>query len=190
MIPTDEGGVGDGQRLVNFCWYINVPDGSAEMHDIFTDRHGKPHGNTVGQGEVSPAVWERVRAAGTKLMSPPLVELLNKTQEAFVTKVNDVRCPKARYLDGRVLIVGDALTTPRSNIATSIEQAGNHALWLGQAMRGESSMADWEKKVCTLSERLHILGRVASTAGLASWFTFLRYVWRYLSFLVRAKWAK
>ncbi|KAH8174093.1 FAD binding domain-containing protein [Sarocladium implicatum] len=189
-IPTDDGGLGDGQKLVNWCWYTNVAEGSEEMNEIFTDRHGRLHANTVGQGDVSPAVWKRVRATGTKKMSPPLVELLNKTEEAFVTKVNDLRCPKARYLDGRVLLVGDALTTPRSNIAQSIEQAGNHALWLSQAMRGEISMDDWEKKVCTLSERLYLFGRLASTAGLASWFTFFKCVWRYLSFLLKARRTK
>ena len=46
-------------------------------------------------------------------MAAPFAELITKTNEPFVTKVNDAFCSTARYWDDHVLLVGDALSTFR-----------------------------------------------------------------------------
>lgn len=160
------------------------------MTDIFTDGDGNVHSNTLTQGMVSNAVWSRVRAAGMAKMSAPFAELLSKTENPFVTKVNDVLCTKARHLDGRVLLVGDALTTPRPNIAMSTEQAASQALIMEKALKGEISMENWEKAVLQSATKFYHLGRVVSDGGLGSWLTFGRTLRRYFAFVMMLKWKR
>lgn len=188
LIPTDEGGLESGQRLVNWVWYVNVAEGSTEMKEIFTDQNGKVHGNTVSQGLVSSSVWATARAKGVSKMSDPFKELLNKTDQPFVTKVNDVFCTKARHWNDRVLLVGDALMTLRPNIAMSTEQAANQSLLLSKALKSEMDMKSWEKKAVQFSEKFFLLSRVIAGFGLGSWLVFANVVRRYLVFLVAMKW--
>lgn len=40
-IPSQDGGLAVGQRLMNFVWYRNVAQGR-DLDDLMTDRHGSP----------------------------------------------------------------------------------------------------------------------------------------------------
>ena len=175
---------------MNWVWYQNVAEGSSEMKKIFTDANGKVHANTISQGLVSPAVWEPIRAAGVSRMAAPFAELIGKTKQPFVTKVNDVLCTKARYCDGRVLLVGDAMTSFRPNVAMATEQAAKHCLWMGQARRGEMTMEEWEWQVAAFAKRFILVGRLTGDFGLGSTFSFLRSLYRYLRFMIGLKRGK
>lgn len=176
-----------GERLANWVWYMNVAEGSKEMNDIFTDRNGKLHSNTISQDLISVPVWEQIRATGAARMSAPFVELLSKTDRPFVTKVNDSLCTKARYWDDKVLLVGDALCTPRSNIAMSTEQAAADSLALNRALTGEISMEAWEQHVLQFAQGLSSLGKLVGNFGLGTWTAFARSIYGYIFGLLGQK---
>lgn len=187
MIPTDNGGFAPSERLVNWVWYYNVAGGSAEMKDIFTAKDGTFFRNTVAQGLVAPAVWDRVQASGISRMAGPFAELLRKTSEPFVTKVNDVLCTTACYWDGRVLLVGDALATFRPHLALATEQAAKHSLGLDKVRHGDISLNEWDAQVSSFAKRIWLLSRVVGEFGQGSLFSFAWAIFQYVIFLLMTK---
>jgi 2-polyprenyl-6-methoxyphenol hydroxylase-like FAD-dependent oxidoreductase len=185
IIPSDDGKFSPGERLVNWVWYYNVADNSSHMKEIFTATTGRQHNNTVAQGLVDPAVWHRVRDAGVARMAAPFAELIGKTEAPFVTKVNDALCTKARYMNDRVLLVGDALATFRPHVALATEQAANHCLSLEKAMRGEMSMNEWEREVCRNARRIWLLSRLVGVFGQGKTLSLVHYILRYLGLMVK-----
>ncbi|RYP93224.1 hypothetical protein DL770_000699 [Monosporascus sp. CRB-9-2] len=187
VIPTDAGVFEPGERLVNWVWYYNVAEDSPEIAEILTGTDGKLRKNTVSSGLVNPQVWDRVRAAVDPRMAAPFAELLGKTDQPFVTKVNDAICSAPRHCDGRVVLVGDALTTIRPHTALATEQAARHCLLLGKARKGEISMEDWDHEVCVYARRMLLLSRLVGELGQGSTWMFLKSVYRYLMFMIRLK---
>ncbi|KAH7303217.1 FAD binding domain protein [Stachybotrys elegans] len=187
VIPTDDGCFDPGERLINWVWYYNVAEGSPEMKELMTASDGRMRSMTVPQGLVSLPVWEKVRATNTPRMATPFAELLNKTSQTFVTKVNDVLCTTACYFGGRVILVGDAMATFRPHVALSTEQAAQQCIWMGDVTRGSSTMQEWERHVSIFAKRIYLLSRLVGEFGQGSVFSFLRSVFSYLSFMVRLK---
>lgn len=187
MIPTDEGTFAPGERLVNWVWYYNVADGSPEMKDIFTAKDGTVYRNTVAQGLVSIAAWKSVRASAKSQMAAPFAELLGKTSQPFVTKINDALCTTARYWDDRVLLVGDALATFRPHMALATEQAANQSLALGKARNAGITMHEWESQITVFAKRIWLLSRVIGELGQRSPLLLARAIFRYLVFVIMLK---
>ncbi|KAI1823890.1 FAD binding domain protein [Xylaria intraflava] len=187
VIPTDNGGFTSEQRLLNWVLYHNVSDNSSEMRDIFTDINGKLHHNTVPRGLVRQDVWERIRPTFTSRMAAPVADLLAKTDNPFVTKVNDVLCTTASFCDGRVILVGDALTTIRPHIAYSTEKAAFHTLSLALVWKGEKTLDAWCREVAIHAERFSSISRVMGHLAQGPPTTFLKSLLSYIMLLIRLK---
>ncbi|KAK3689077.1 FAD binding domain protein [Podospora appendiculata] len=187
IIPTDDGGFGPGDRLINWVWYYNVADGSREMHDIFTDVEGVRHNNTVPAGLVNPQVWERCRESLTAQMTAPFAEIVRQTAAPFVTKVNDVLCTQSSFHDGRVVLVGDAFACVRPHFGLATDHAAFQCLAFIRLWNGEVSRAAWSREVLVQSKKLWFLSILLGRYGLDTWASLLRTVLSYLVFLARWK---
>ncbi|KAI0389168.1 FAD binding domain protein [Xylariaceae sp. FL0594] len=190
VIPSDNGGFTPEQRLLNWLVYYNVSEDSSEMKDIFTDINGRHHHNTVPRGLVRPEVWERIRAKFTSRMAEPVADLLFKTDSPFVTKVNDVLCTTPSFHEGRVVLVGDALTTIRPHIGHSAEQAAFHTLSLAKVWQGEKTQAAWSREVRNHALRFFTLSRVVGHFGQGPVLTFLKSLFSYIWLLIRLKFGR
>ncbi|KAI1372152.1 tannase and feruloyl esterase-domain-containing protein [Hypoxylon crocopeplum] len=135
-VPTDDGNFTLGERLINFIWYTNLADSSAEMNDVLTDVKGAYHRNTVPRGLLRPEVWERVRA--TAQVTAPFAEVLAKVKSTFMTKINDAFSAASSFYDGRVVVVCDAFASFRPHAAAA-EQAAFHSHSLELVYRGEKA---------------------------------------------------
>ncbi|OJJ97689.1 hypothetical protein ASPACDRAFT_45786 [Aspergillus aculeatus ATCC 16872] len=186
FIPTEQGHVEPGKRLLNWVWYYFLPEGSPEMARIFTDIHGKVHPNTVPQGLVDPEVWRAQLAAHLPKMTAPLAEVVSLTPRVFVTKVGEAQCSTASFFEDRLVLVGDAFTGFRSHLGKASEQAAQHALQMDRVWRGEITQRERDREARFYAERLILLNRLIGFMGLGLWWTVLKtgvaYLWVVLGY--------
>ncbi|TEY78484.1 hypothetical protein BOTCAL_0048g00100 [Botryotinia calthae] len=141
-IPGKLGSIGEGKRLLNFCWYTNEPE--VRLDDVMTDREGRRHYTSISSGSVREAVWTKQKELGSSLMSTPYIEIISKIEKPFVHIISDYYSPKASFANGKVLLVGDALTLLRPHIAFSTNQAAYHCMMVEKLIKGEIDIRAWE----------------------------------------------
>ncbi|KAK4200884.1 hypothetical protein QBC40DRAFT_339447 [Triangularia verruculosa] len=168
IIPPDSASLVPGTRLINW-----------------TARH--IHTNTVPSGLVCDEVWKEHLAEMLPLVPPHFTELFLKTKNPFVTKVNDALCSQAVFLDGQVLLVGDALATFRPHFALATEHAARHCLGLGRVWRGEMALGLWEKESLNYATKIWLGSRVMGAGLLRGWAEFLLIAWKYVVLFARSK---
>lgn len=157
--------------------------------------NGQLHYNTVPQGLVRPAVWERARTAAQSLAAP-FAELLAKVDQPFVTKINDVLSPRAGFEFGAgggccAVLVGDALAGLRPHTGGATEQAAGHALSLEAVYRGRVALRDWDREARMRAKRGLLASRLVGLFGTCSVFAFMKCLLSYFVLVVRCKigWA-
>ncbi|KAK1750126.1 hypothetical protein QBC47DRAFT_407354 [Echria macrotheca] len=146
LIPGKNGTVTPGERLVNFVWYKNFPTGSAELERIMTDRTGVRRKVTIPPGMTSPEAWEEQRTAARETLPPQFAEVVLKTEKPFVQAVTDVLSPEHEFLDGRVVLIGDALAGFRPHTVASTSQAALDAMLLADYVSGEITREEWKRE--------------------------------------------
>lgn len=109
LIPGHEGTLNKGERLFNWVWYCNYEDGSSELEDLMTDIHGKRHPITLPVGTMQPKVWEKQKEHAANVLPPQFAESVQETEQPFIQAITDVISPQNCFMDGKVLLVGDAL---------------------------------------------------------------------------------
>ena len=107
-MPGVNGALETGKRLFNFVWYFNCPASSSEFKENMTDIGDHLHRSTLPVGKMRPEVWSRQKAYAARVLTPPFLELVNKTTQHFISTVNDCAAPQASWFDGRILVVGEA----------------------------------------------------------------------------------
>jgi 2-polyprenyl-6-methoxyphenol hydroxylase-like FAD-dependent oxidoreductase len=144
-IPGLHGTVEPGQRLINFVYYTNFPEGSPELDEILTDRHGRRHRITLPPGLMDPKAWERQRAIARERLPPQFAELVCNAQRPFVQAVTDVISPTNEFLGGKVVLVGDALASFRPHTVASTSQAAFDAMLYADYVAGKVSRDEWRR---------------------------------------------
>jgi 2-polyprenyl-6-methoxyphenol hydroxylase-like FAD-dependent oxidoreductase len=152
LIPGKNGTTEPGQRLFNWVWYCNYEDGSSELEELMTDVNGKRHAITLPVGSMNPEVWSKQKAYASQVLPPQYVEAVNKTQQPFIQAITDVRSPQNSFLDGKVLLVGDALAGFRPHTAASTGQAAFDALRMGDWFGGEINEEKYHERVLEFSK--------------------------------------
>lgn len=123
-----------------------------------TDKDGKEHRSTVPIGKVRDGIMNQQRSLARELLSPATAELVIKTKNAFIQTVSDVISPRALFLDGRVLLVGDALATFRPMTGLGTNQAARQALSLFEVLAGRLSLERWERDALEYAQATRALG--------------------------------
>jgi 2-polyprenyl-6-methoxyphenol hydroxylase-like FAD-dependent oxidoreductase len=95
---------------------------------------------------MSPKIWSAQQAHARSSLPPQFSELVQETKEPFVQVITDVLTPKSSFMDGKVLLVGDALAGFRPHTAASTSQAALHALLLKEVMAGRMELGEWERR--------------------------------------------
>ena len=181
-IPTDQGKFGPGEAILNYVIYANLPEGSAEMKDIFTDTKGTLHQNTVPRGAVRPEVWDKARMDHLPHLAPPFAELLSKTDQPFVSKINDVVCNTPSHFGGKVLLTGDAFSTIRPHAGSASEQSAVHNKLMAKMRSGEITPTEWREMVESESRKFSLVARTIGAFGLYSILAFIRSLYVLISF--------
>lgn len=147
-IPGEKGTLEPGQRLLNFLWYTNETseDLTAIMTDALDDTH--VHRHLVPAGHVRADIWAaQVRKAERIPLAAPYLEVIRAIRRPFIQSITDFCADQAVFEDGRILMVGDAVSLYRPHTAFSCTQAAFHALSLEQYVKGQLSLKRWNERV-------------------------------------------
>lgn len=162
-IPSPDGGLAVGRRLMNFVWYRNVAPG--DLAELMTDRNGDVAAVSLHPGAVQDRFVDEMRTAATELLAPSVAELVLRTEQPFLQAVYDVGVD--RMAVGRVALLGDAATTARPHAAAGTAKAAADAWALHDALRASGSVAEalgkWEPEQLELGRRLLTRSRAMGT---------------------------
>ena len=162
-MPGINGKLAKGQRLLIWVWYSNCPKDTPAFNEDMTDFNGYTHRNTLPAGNTKPETWQKQKNHASRVLNPPFLELVNKTVEPFISTVNDCASTKASFIDGKLLLVGEALTLLRPHTGMSFNQAAVNCLRLQRALKGEMSMVQWGREVLQYAEKTRLLSVCVET---------------------------
>ncbi|KAK3312542.1 monooxygenase [Apodospora peruviana] len=146
LIPGVNGTVEPGQRLINFVYYTNFPEGSTELDEILTDRNGQRRRITVPPGMTDPKAWETQRAIARERLPPQFAEIVCKAKKPFVQAVTDVISPEHEFLGGKVVLIGDAIAGFRPHTVASTSQAAFDAMIYADYISGKIDRKEWKRE--------------------------------------------
>jgi 2-polyprenyl-6-methoxyphenol hydroxylase-like FAD-dependent oxidoreductase len=163
LIPGENGTLEPGKRLINFVYYTNFhakspSDRSPEFRTLMTDVDGAYHRITLPPGKMAPAEWEKQCIRAREILPPAFAEIVCATDKPFVQAVTDVLAPTNEYLDGRVLLIGDALAGFRPHTVASTSQACFDAMKLADMIEGRISREEWKKETLGFARTLQARG--------------------------------
>lgn len=145
LIPGEKGTLQRGERLLNWVWYRNAESPEAKAK-FLTDSDGKVHNVTMPVGKVNPDARKENIEAAERILPPVYAELVRKTKQPFVQAITDVLSTRNTYLDGKVLLLGDAVAGFRPHTAASTGQAAFDAMLLAELVQGKMTLEEWEKQ--------------------------------------------
>ena len=170
-------------------WYCNCPGDSEEFAEIMTDIEGHRHRSTLPPGKIRPGVWANQQAKGQKLLAAPVKELVDKIKVPFVTAVHEFQAPRARFLDDKLLLVGDALALFRPHIAQATNQCATDCLLLEKVLNGDKKMSQWEKEVMQYAHITRMWSNVFGTQRLSEYWVYLYHKFRYHVAVLAQRWG-
>jgi 2-polyprenyl-6-methoxyphenol hydroxylase-like FAD-dependent oxidoreductase len=124
-----------------------------------TDSEGHHHHFTLPVGKIQPRLVAQQKEYASQVLSPQFAELVRETEMPFVQAITDVLSPKADFMDGKLLLVGDAVAGFRPHTAASTNQAAYHALLLEKVMRDEISLEENSDAVMEYARHMSEAGK-------------------------------
>ena len=88
-----------------------------------TDVNGVRHRITIPPGKTDPQAWEMQKQIARETLPPQFADLVCGTQKPFVQAVTDVISPEHEFMDGKVVLIGDALAGFRPHTVASTSYA-------------------------------------------------------------------
>lgn len=160
-IPSTDGGRAVGERLLNYVWYRNVPDGH-ELDELMTDKRGFVAKVSLHPGAVQDRFVDEMRSVAGEILAPAAAEVVLRTEQPYLQAVYDAGAD--RMAMGRVALIGDAASAARPHAAAGTAKAAANAWALFDALAESSDIAEalakWEPGQLELGKRL--LHRVKS----------------------------
>lgn len=110
-------------------------------------------------GKIGPEVKDAQRAAATTILPPPFAEVFQKFEQLFIQAITDTLATKATFMNGKVLLIGDALAGFRLHTTAGATQAALYALMLGRVFGDKTmSIEELEKNVLTWGKIVYEVG--------------------------------
>jgi 2-polyprenyl-6-methoxyphenol hydroxylase-like FAD-dependent oxidoreductase len=155
-IPGPKGSLADGDREINFAWYIRYSS-NEELSQIMTDTDGHIHRTTLPKGKMRAEVWERIVQMARDVMHPVVIEIVEKIKTPFVSIVASIAPDQASFMGHRVFLIGDALFQMQPNSGQGSNMAAFGATTLATAIQKASTdlseterrrvFQDWEYNI-------------------------------------------
>lgn len=131
LIPGSKGELSEGERRLNWVWYVNVPPGD-KLQSLLTDRHGIRREFSVPQGAIKDEYIRQQKDVAQTSLPSIFKDLVISTNDPFIQTIFDLSVPKMAF--GRVCIVGDAAFVPRPHTAASASKAATNAMALANSI--------------------------------------------------------
>lgn len=135
-----------GERWYNWVWY-RPASAAEELPDLLTDASGVHHAQGIPPPLLRSVHVESLRRDAAQLLCPQFASVVAATARPFIQPIWDVCAP--RFIDGRVIFIGDAACTARPHIGLGVSKAADDAARLAAALdrdvpARESALAEWE----------------------------------------------
>jgi 2,6-dihydroxypyridine 3-monooxygenase len=149
-------GWSDGEHLLNWLWYTNVPAGQ-ELDAFMTDSEGVRRVVSLPAGLVPAERVAALREAAGRVLPAAVAEIVAATEQPFVQVVFDVAVP--RMAVGRIALVGDAAFAARPHAAAGSAKAAEDGHRLGAAVADAGgdvvrALEHWEPGQLALGRQL------------------------------------
>jgi 2-polyprenyl-6-methoxyphenol hydroxylase-like FAD-dependent oxidoreductase len=158
-IPGPEGNMEPGKRFLNFVWYTNFPEGSKELEEVMTDKDGKRRHITIPPGMMRPDAWDMVKERARGKLPPQMSEMVEKTTKPFVQAITDVISPRNSFVNGKVVLIGDALAGFRPHTVASTSQAAFDVMMLIDYLNGEMDHAEFVRRTMEYARLMQSRGK-------------------------------
>jgi len=143
-----------GHRRYNFGWY-RVAD-AVKLRQMCVDDNGQQHEFSVPPPLVRKDLVAQMRADAETLLPPQFLDCLRHIDQPFFTPVYDFCSPCLVF--GRVVLIGDAASTPRPHLGFGVAKAGAEAQALSRALSNyddiDRGLAAYNAERQSLSERI------------------------------------
>jgi len=143
-----------GHRRYNFGWF-RVAD-AQELKALCTDDFGRQHGLSIPPPLVRKDLIAEMRADAEAQLPPQFCDCVRHLKQPFFTPIYDF-C-SSNLVFGRVVLVGDAASTPRPHIGFGVAKAGAEAQALSEALDSyddiDRALAAYNTARQPLSERI------------------------------------
>ena len=153
-IPTVDGSVQPGERLVNYVWYRNVAAG-AELEELMTGTDGNLRGASLHPGAVQARFIDEMKNAAEQL-APVMTEVVQRTPEPFLQVIQDIETPT--MATARVALLGDGAFSARPHAAAGTAKAAEDGWKLIEALHACDTIPDalrhWETGQLELGRQL------------------------------------
>ena len=154
-IPSLDGSVKKGERLINFVWYRNYAEGS-ELSDLLTGEDGKYRSISVPPGLLKEHHVLEAKAVAKARMPRDIANLVDATQNPFIQVVYDVSVDKMVFQ--RICLLGDAAFVARPHAAAGSAKAAEDGWQLANLLEKQKdidkSLKMWESKQLRLGKDL------------------------------------
>ena len=155
-IPGPDGQLKVGERLINYVWYRNVPEGP-ELDELVTDKRGRVCKLSVQAGDVQDHFVEALRRDAIDLLPPPIAEAVLKTKQPFIQILRDILVD--RMVHDRAVILGDAAFASRPHAAAGAAKAVADAIALSDHLVKtdldvDAALANWEPTQLAIGRNL------------------------------------
>lgn len=154
-IPSLNGSVEAGERLINFVWYRNYHDGG-DLDDLLTDRDGVRRELSVPPGKMAAHHEAEARAFAAARLPKDIAEVVMGAKDLFVQVVYDIEADRMAF--GRVCLLGDAAFAARPHAAAGTAKAAEDGWVLAAAMQRaetlDEALAEWEGRQLALGKAL------------------------------------
>jgi 2,6-dihydroxypyridine 3-monooxygenase len=155
-IPGPHGERCEGDRLVNFVWYVNVAAGEA-LDELMTGRDGVRRAVSLPPGAATDEAVAVMRRSARARLAPTLAEVAGGVAEPFVQAVYDIGVPAMAF--GRVCLIGDAAFAIRPHAAAGTAKAAADGWALAEALTAAAgdvpaALASWERRQLALGRAL------------------------------------
>ncbi|MGA8210344.1 MAG: FAD-dependent monooxygenase [Nocardioidaceae bacterium] len=154
-IPGVRGELERGQRLLNYVWYLNVPEGP-HLDEMLTDQRGVQAMFSVHPGAVQQRYVDDLKRLAPEHLPPAASELVIRTEHPYIQPVLDIAVPQMAF--GRVALIGDAAFAARPHAAAGTAKAAADAWALAEALSHEAdvakALAAWEPDRVALGDDL------------------------------------
>lgn len=106
-VPGNEGPADECPKVINWVWYQNKTDEA--MADLLTDKQGVRHRFSLPAGGMHTREKVKITEKARKELPDAMTEIISKTTEPFAQVVTDSLAGSNCFLDGKLLLVGDAV---------------------------------------------------------------------------------
>jgi 2-polyprenyl-6-methoxyphenol hydroxylase-like FAD-dependent oxidoreductase len=123
-----------GERCYNWVWYRPAAAEDA-LPDLLTDDNGVHHPQGIPPPLLRQVHVDTLRGDAARLLCPQFASVVAATARPFIQPIWDVCAP--RFIEGRVILIGDAACTARPHIGLGVSKAADDAARLAAALDHE-----------------------------------------------------